>query len=249
MKVSIITATYNSEQTVYKTLHSISCQNYNNIEHIVVDGKSQDDTLAIVQKFSHVNKVISEPDNGIYDALNKGIKHSSGDIIGILHSDDYFKNSEVLSDVIEKFKTDNCDALYADLQYVKSKNNKLKIIRNWKSGVYREKKWLYGWMPPHPTFFVKKEIYDLHGLFVPTLFSSADYELMLRLMYKEKIKVSYLPKVLIQMEVGGQSNASIKNRIFANREDLKSWELNDLKPYWFTTKLKPLRKLTQYIIK
>jgi glycosyltransferase len=138
------------------------------------------------------------------------------------------------------------DAVYADLYYV-DKNNTDKIIRTWKSGSFSPNKFLWGWMPPHPTFFVKKGSYNKYDVFNTTLHSAADYEMMLRLLYKHKIKAAYLPEFIVKMRVGGQSNASIQNRVKANNEDRMAWKLNGIKPYFFTLTLKPIRKVFQFL--
>ena len=246
MKVSIITATYNSASTIGDTLKSVEDQTHSDIEHIIIDGQSKDDTLQILRKFQHLAKVISEPDKGIYDAMNKGISISTGDIIGILNSDDFYTSSDVISSVIELFDGDEClQCVYADLAYV-SQNDTSKIVRKWVSGPYDRLSFVNGWMPPHPTFFVRKEVYDTHGLFNLDLKTAADYELMLRFLYKHHCTCQYLPKTIIKMRAGGASNSNFYARLSANKQDRLAWEVNGLTPQWFTLYLKPLRKLTQY---
>lgn len=244
--VSIITVCFNSEKTIHSTLESVATQDYSSIEHIIIDGKSSDQTLNIVLQFPHVQKIVSEKDKGIYNAMNKGIKMATGDIIGILNSDDFYTGPEVISQVVKKLTENNHDSLYADLLYVDSVNTSKKI-RTWKAGAYQRNKFLYGWMPPHPTFFVRRSVYEQFGTFNEQLRSAADYELMLRFLYKNNISVTYLPATIVKMRAGGNSNASLSNRFRANREDRKAWDLNAMKPYFFTTWLKPLRKLTQFI--
>jgi glycosyltransferase len=245
MKISIITATYNSASTVRDTLKSIAEQEYADIEHIIVDGLSKDNTLDIVKDFTHVAKMISENDKGIYDAMNKGVKLASGDVIGILNSDDFYTGSTILTKVAAAFEDPAVEAVYGDLQYVKQDNVQV-ITRTWKSGSFRKKSLYYGWMPPHPTFFVRKHIYEKCGIFNTTLRSAADYELMLRVLLKYGARVQYIPEVLVKMRAGGMSNASFKNRFRANKEDAMAWKLNQLKPYFFTMWLKPLRKVLQF---
>jgi glycosyltransferase involved in cell wall biosynthesis len=248
MRVSIITVTYNSAKTIRCTLESINSQTYANIEHIIIDGNSTDDTLSILKDFPHIAKIISESDNGLYDAMNKGIALASGDVIGILNSDDMYSSCNVISDVVCMFEKQEVEAVYGDLQYV-HENNLDKVMRTWKAGIFSKKKIYYGWMPPHPTFFVRQQIYKKTGSFNLTLKMSADYELMLRMFIKENIQAAYIPQVLVKMRTGGVSNASFKNRIKANKEDRKAWKLNNLTPYFFTLYLKPFRKILQYIIK
>jgi glycosyltransferase involved in cell wall biosynthesis len=245
LKVSIITITYNSEATLIDTIDSVLNQNYQDIEYIIVDGKSTDSTHSIVHSYKdRISKFVSEKDDGLYDALNKGISLATGDVIGILHSDDFYTNHHVISNVVNAFSHNDADAVYADLFYV-DKNDVNKIHRKWKSGNYKHGLFLNGWMPPHPTFFVKRSVYQKYGSFNLDLVSAADYELMLRFIHKHKIKLAYLPEFIIKMRVGGKSNVSLKNRIRANNEDRKAWRINALSPYFYTLYLKPLRKIIQ----
>jgi glycosyltransferase involved in cell wall biosynthesis len=245
MKISIVTATFNSAKTVRDTLNSIASQQYANIEHIIVDGLSKDNTLTIVKEFPHVAKVVSEKDKGIYDAMNKGLQLTTGDVIGILNSDDFYTGSTVLSRVAAAFEDPSVEAVYGDLQYVKQDNVQL-VTRTWKAGAFRKKLLYYGWMPPHPTFFVRRQVYERTGMFNTSLRSAADYELMLRILLKHDVCAGYIPEVLVKMRAGGMSNASLKNRFKANREDAMAWKMNELKPYFFTMWLKPLRKIFQF---
>ncbi len=246
MRVSIITVCFNSASTVADTIKSVQSQNYPNIEHIIIDGKSKDNTLDIIKSSGHGGPLISERDNGIFYAMNKGIQIATGDIIGILNSDDFYTDQKAIDDVVEQFKRVNCDAVYADLNYIDAKHNE-KIIRKWRSGRYKYTKFNYGWMPPHPTVFVRKEIYDKYGYFNTELRSAADYELMLRFLYKNRIKTHYVPRVLVNMRAGGNSGQSIKHRLKAHLEDYKAWKMNGNIPHWYTMLLKPLRKVLQYV--
>ncbi len=246
-KISIITVTYNCGKTLEETIHSVLLQDHPDVEYIVVDGLSTDDTLEVIRRYRHkIDHFVSEKDEGLYYAINKGIQMATGDIIGILHADDFYIGEDVLTKIDNAFKKENADAVYADLYYV-DQNNTDKIVRKWKSGKYSHGKFLWGWMPPHPAFFVRKEVYQKFGAFNTTLRSAADYELMLRFIHKHKIKLAYLPEFIVKMRTGGQSNASVKNRVKANQEDRKAWELNGMKPYFFTLTLKPLRKIFQFI--
>ena len=246
--VSIITAAYNSEKTIRDTLSCVASQDYPHIEHIIIDGRSTDNTLSIVSGFPHVAKIISERDAGIYDAMNKGIRMCTGEIVGLLNSDDFYVSNTVIREVVEKMMADQTDSLYGDLVYVDPEHME-KIKRTWVAGKFYPRKFLFGWMPPHPTFFVRRKMYESLGVFNSHLKSAADYELMLRFLYKAKISVSYLPKVLVRMRAGGMSNASLNNRIKANIEDREAWRTNDIDPFFFTTWLKPIRKLTQFVRK
>jgi glycosyltransferase len=180
--------------------------------------------------------------------MNKGVQNATGDIIGILNSDDYYYDTAVISEVVRLFELEKTDGLYADLVYV-DRTDSDKIIRYWKSGNYKPGKFLQGWMPPHPTFFVKKEVYQNFGLYNTELRSAADYEYMLRVIHKHGISLTYMPRILTKMRVGGMSNVSLKNRWRANMEDRRAWKMNGVKPRWYTLTVKPLSKLLQFLNK
>lgn len=246
LKVSIITVSFNSAQTIGDTLKSVAAQSYPNIEHIIVDGGSTDQTMKIVADFPHVAKSISEADEGIYFAMNKGLAMASGDVIGILNADDLYADNEVIARVAAVFKNPAVDASYADLVFVDRRDVSI-VFRTWKSGPFKRSSMYNGWMPPHPTFFVRRSVYEKYGHFNTILRSAADYELMLRFLLKHEIYLSYIPQIIIKMRQGGKSTASINNRIKANMEDRKAWQMNGLKPHLFTLILKPLRKIKQFI--
>ncbi len=251
MKISIITPTLNCERQIRKTMDSIFLQESVEIEHIVVDGISTDKTLRILKEYEKkctYLKVISEKDEGLYDAMNKGIKAASGDIIGILNAGDFYADRHILKDVLEKFADSSSQSVYGDLIYIKEDNTE-DIVRFWKSGQFEKKKFYKGWMPPHPTFFVRKGIYEKHGSFNTDLKISADYELILRFLLKNGVPSIYFPKVLVYMPVGGVSNASLFNRLQANKEDRIAWKLNQLKPKFYTTIWKPLSKIKQFFLR
>lgn len=249
MKVSIITITYNSAETLQATIRSVAQQSYRNMEYIVVDGLSKDGTIDIVnQQKEHIHQFISEKDKGIYDAMNKGVGLASGDIIGILNSDDFYADDRVIQDVVDLFERTQADAIYADLLYV-DRDKTDKVLRTWKAGNYQPGMFLKGWMPPHPTFFVKRSVYEKWGNYSTSLRSAADYELMLRFIHKHHIQVAYLPRVITHMRAGGQSNVSFKNRVKANMEDRAAWRMNDLKPGFLTLTRKPLSKIFQFLRK
>jgi glycosyltransferase involved in cell wall biosynthesis len=246
MKVSVITAVFSNKAFVKDAIESVLAQKNVEIEYIVVDGGSKDGTVEVVKSYGdRIDKFISEPDEGVYFALNKGIALATGDIIALLHSDDFYAHAYVLSQVVEAFQKTNCDAVYSNLYYVKSSNTN-KIIRLWDSGDYEENSFYYGWMPPHPAFFAKRSVYQKYGSFNTLLKSAADYELMLRLIFKNQIKLEYIPKFFVKMRTGGASNRSLLNRIRANMEDRKAWYINGLEPKWYTLMMKPLIKLFQY---
>jgi len=246
LKFSIITVSYNAASTIGDTLKSIADQSYNSIEHIIIDGASSDNTAEIIANFPHVAFYVSEKDKGIYHAMNKGIELATGDVIGILNADDLYSHHDVLHNVAELFKDSSVDAVYADLNFVDSADTR-KVKRKWRSGSYKVNDFYWGWMPPHPTFFVRRSVYLNLGMFNTVLNSSADYELMLRLLLKHEIKAAYLQDVIVNMRHGGKSTASIKNRLIANQEDRMAWAMNGLKPHYFTLILKPLRKIKQFI--
>ena len=247
MKISIITATYNSEKTILDTIVSVNNQTYPYIEHIIVDGKSKDDTLKIIESVpNRVKKIISETDKGIYDAMNKGIDLATGDVIGILNSDDFYNSPTIIQEIMSVFENQNCDAVYGDLVYVDNENTN-KVIRYWKSQKYSKGLFKKGWHPAHPTFFVKREVYDRYGKFNLKYKIAADYEIMLRFIEKYGIKMIYLPKIIVKMRVGGASNQGIKNIIQANKESYVAWNDNQLKISLIQFLRKPFSKILQYV--
>lgn len=247
MLISVITSTYNSASFLANALDSFKTQNYAQKELILVDGGSTDKTLEIIEKSAIADKIISERDRGIYDALNKGVALASGDIIGILHSDDMFFDAEVLKSVADLFIAEpRLEAVYGDLLYV-DRDDTDKVIRNWKSGDFDIAKLAYGWMPPHPALFIKKECFLKYGLYDLQYQSAADYDLILRFLYKYKIKTAYLPQVLVKMRVGGISNKTFKNRLRANAEDRAAMKINGVAFPLLVSALKPLRKIGQYL--
>lgn len=249
MKFSIITAVYNNSANILDCLKNIECQSYGNIEHIIVDGGSTDGTLDIIESRRRKNLiVISEPDQGIYDAMNKGINIASGDVIGFLHSDDLYQDCRVIETVAYSMSDLKVDSCYGDLLYVDSEDTG-KIIRYWKAQEYKERRFYWGWMPPHPTFFVRRSIYDKYGTFSLNLGSAADYELMLRFLLRHRITTKYIPRILVKMRIGGVSNATMSNRYHANRMDRQAWSLNGLTPLPWTMWMKPARKISQFIAK
>ncbi len=237
-KISIITVVFNNKEMISSVIDSVQEQTYKDIEHIVIDGGSTDGTVDIIKSYGgKITKFISEPDNGIYDAMNKGIKLASGDIIGILNSDDMYADNAVLKDVAETFERTGADAVYGDLVYV-NKDDTNEVVRYWKSGPYKPGSFRKGWHPAHPALFVRKAIYDKYGVFDTSFDISADFELMLRFFEKHSIKTVYLPRVLVKMRVGGESNRSLANIIKGN--------VNILRAFWksgiFVTPLYTLRR-------
>ena len=249
LKISIITVSFNSVETIRDTIKSIISQDYENIEYILIDAGSTDGTLDIIKEYEgYINYFSSEEDDGIYDGMNKGISVASGEVVGILNSDDFYPNSYIVSNVARTFEKRNCDAVYGDLVYVKFYDTD-KIVRYWQSGNYSVKKIKNGWMLPHPTFFVKREMYEKYGYYNTELKSAADYEMILKLLYKQNINVFYIPMNLVKMRMGGKSNASIMNRIRANKEDGLAWTENQLNKPLFVRIKKPLQKIKQFFLK
>lgn len=222
MKISIITVTRNAENTIEQTIRSVQQQEYNNIQHILIDGESTDRTMEIVNRYhAHFSVVISEPDNGIYDAMNKGIERANGDVIGILNADDVYQDSTVLAQVAEAHANEDLDACYANLVYVKT-NDLSKVVRNWQSQDYTPELSFDGWMPAHPTLFLKSRVYQRVGKFNTELKFQADLEFCTRLFEVHKISSQYIPKLWVRMRLGGATNRSLKNLIIGNWESYQA---------------------------
>lgn len=245
VRISLITVCRNAAGTIGRCMDSVIRQRYAHVEYIIVDGNSIDGTRELILSHkadSHF--FISEGDKGMYEAVNKGIRHATGAVIGLLNADDYFADEHVLGDIAHVFSSVDPDLLYADLDYV---NGKGKVIRKWRSGEYVPGKFNRGWMPPHPTFYAKKKLFDDFGLYNSDYGSAADYELMLRLMYLNGAKVSYLNRVIVRMQAGGVSNSSLYNRMMAWRSDFRAMKNNGIKNPAVGLLLKPLRKIGQFI--
>lgn len=222
MKVSIITVCFNSENTIRKTLESIKNQDSKKIEHLIIDGKSTDNTLSIVKEYTYEKKIISEIDKGIYDAMNKGIKLAQGDIIGFLNSDDFYTSNEVISKLESIFREDPMlEACYADLIYTNQIDTS-KIVRYWKSSKFISGSFSKGWSPPHPTFFVRKSVYERFGVFNLSYRVASDVDLMIRFLEVNKIKVRYVPELWVKMRRGGISNKNLKNILKQNQDILRA---------------------------
>ena len=247
MKISIITPTYNSAKTLSRTIDSIISQNYKDIEYIVMDGGSSDGTQDIVLGYKDRLgiKFISEKDEGIYDAMNKGIRLATGDIIGILNSDDFYNNESLLSDVAQAFNDESIEAVYGDISYFGNDINK--VTRYWKAGEYKESKLNNGWVIPHPALFVRKSMYDKCGLFNIDFKIAADYEFILRILKVYKIQIKYIPKVFVRMFNGGNSGSSLNQRRKGWQDLENSWLANNLKIPKFFILRRVLSKISQYL--
>lgn len=246
MKLSVITVSLNCQDTIAATARSVCEQSYPDIEYLVIDGGSQDGTLAQIELYRRrIATVLSEPDQGLYDAMNKGIARATGDVIGFLHAGDLYADSEVLARVAEVFTDDAVAACYGDLVYVDAQDQH-KITRDWRAGLLTRCKFYYGWMPPHPTFFVRRRHYQQYGGYRLDLGTAADYELMLRYLLRHRLQAVYLPRLLVRMRSGGASNCSFGSRLRAHCMDWKAWLVNRLLPLPWTVPCKPLRKLAQW---
>ena len=223
MKISIVTACYNSASTIRDTLRTIQMQTHKNIEHIIIDGGSTDGTLEILEKNRHhIAHLTSEPDNGLYDAMNRGVSKATGEIIGLLNSDDLLANEHVLSSVANTLADSEIDACYGDLVYVKQ-DDISQVVRYWHSKSYNPALIARGWIPAHPTFYARREVHDRYGMLFNLDYKLAsDYELLLRLLVTHKINVAYIPEVMVKMRLGGTTNKSLKNIINQNKEIMRA---------------------------
>ena len=247
MKVSIITVCLNSDQTIESALDSVLSQTHKDIEYIVIDGSSTDNTMNILRKYEcQITRIVSEPDNGIYDAMNKGIKIATGEIIGILNADDYYPHKRVIEEVAATISRTNSDSCYADVLYVQ-RNNLDKVVRYWKSGRFSKRKFKMGWMPHHGTFYVKRQVFEKYGVYRDRFPVAADYELMLRFLYKYGISTVYIPDVLLKIRTGGASKPGLLTTPKMMVENYRAWKVNGLNTSALTFILKPLRKIAQYI--
>lgn len=226
MKVSIITATYNSAKTIIDCLKSVNDQTWSDIEHIIIDGFSQDETIKLIEKFpNRVTKIISEKDSGIYDAMNKGIKYASGDIIGILNSDDFYQYNNVIEKIVYEFKYNSVESIIADTRFV-NPNNLEKTVRYYSSRKFKPYTFRFGFMPAHPSFFTYKKYYESFGYYKTDYKIAADFELLMRFLYTNKLQYTYLPIDIIKMRTGGISTSSFKSNITLNKEIIRACREN-----------------------
>lgn len=243
MKVSIITVVYNNVSVIRDSIESVLAQSYHNIEYIVIDGASNDGTVEVVRSYGdRITHFISEPDKGIYDAMNKGLKLASGDVIGILNSDDFYVSNDIINMVVEAFEQNYVDSVFADLVYIKPDNID-KVMRYYDSSYFSPSKFAYGWMPAHPTFFVKREVYEKYGFFKIDYQIAADYELLVRFLGKYKISYFYINKPIVKMRIGGISTKGIKSNYILNREIIKACAENGIHTNWVKVLSKYPKKL------
>jgi glycosyltransferase involved in cell wall biosynthesis len=246
LHISVITAVFNRAATLGEALRSVRAQQCPNIEHIVIDGGSTDGSLDVLEAHKGgIAKMISEPDGGLYDALNKGIRHASGDVIGFLHADDQFASPMALARVAAAFEDPAVGAVYGDLVYV-NKNDISHVVRYWRAGQYQREHLSQGWMPPHPTFYVRKDVYSRFGVFDTRYRIAADYENMLRILWRGRVQAAYIPEVLVRMRLGGVSNVSLFNMLHKSREDYAAMRQNGIGGLQALL-LKNVTKLPQFV--
>ena len=247
MKVSLITVTCNSEKYLADCIESVRQQDYPNIEYIVIDGASTDNTLALIRGADTViDKWISEKDAGMYDAINKGMKMATGDIIGILNSDDMLASSATISGIVDCFRQNEVDSIFGDLVYVDAMDTS-RIYRYWKGATYNRKAFQWGWMPAHPTFYLRREVVESLGGYKTHFHSAADFEFMTRYLYKHRVSSCYHPELIVKMRKGGMSNCGWQRRLRANRRDYLALKQNSVPFPFFASIIKPIRKLPQFV--
>lgn len=243
IKITLITATYNSAATIKDTIESVLSQDHPAIEHIIVDGASNDNTLEIVKSYGDkIAKIISEPDKGIYDAMNKGIRAATGDVIGILNSDDFFTSNDVISTIANTFQDNDIDALYGDIHFV-NPDDLDKTVRYYSSEIFKTSLFRFGFMPAHPSFYMKRGCYEKHGLYSLDYKIASDYDLLIRYLYKEKIKYKYVKKDFVTMRIGGVSTENLNSRIILNKEIIKACKRYGIKTNLFLLSLKYFYKI------
>jgi len=248
LKVSVVTAVYNRAGTVAQALASVRGQTWPSVEHIVIDGASTDGTVPILQAHkAQLAVLVSEPDHGIYDALNKGIRRATGDVVGFLHADDLFESNDALACVAEAFFDPAVDAVYGDLVYVRE-HDPTQVVRYWRAGPFVSGCLERGWMPPHPTFYVRRSVYERLGLFDTRFRIAADYESILRFLGMGGVRPRYLPQVLVRMRLGGVSNQSLRSMAHKSREDYAAMQLHGIGGVRALVR-KNLSKLPQFLVR
>ncbi len=248
MKISIVTAVLNSVGTIADAISSVQSQSNNDVEHVIQDGGSNDGTLDVIKGFENsMTHLVSERDKGIYDAINKGISRATGEVVGLMHSDDFFAHDGVLERVAQAFQDPQIDGVYGDLDYVSAIDTN-KVVRHWRSGPYRRELLSRGWMPPHPTLYLRREVFEKWGLYDPEFQISADYDAMLRYLWTGNARLAYLPEVLVKMRVGGESNRSLGRIARKSREDYLALRRNGVGGF-ATLVRKNTNKLKQFIVR
>ncbi|MGP3726445.1 glycosyltransferase family 2 protein [Cereibacter sphaeroides] len=246
MKISVVTAVYNRRDTIADALRSVQAQTYAPVEHVIQDGGSTDGTLEeLARHFRPELSLETARDGGIYPAINRGIARSTGDVVGLLHSDDFFAHDKVLEKVAHAFRDPRVDGVYGDLDYV-SHRNPSRVVRHWSSGAYEPGKLMRGWMPPHPTLYLRRAVFESFGTYDPAFRISADYDAILRWLVRGKIRLAYIPEVLVKMRTGGESNKSLECVLRKSREDLRAIRRNEIGGVR-TLMLKNALKVSQFV--
>ncbi len=251
MKISIITATYNSIDTLELCMNSVLNQTYDAIEYVIIDGNSKDGTVKLINEKAEIYKNIvwiSESDHGIYDALNKGVKMATGEVIGFVHSDDFLANNTIIGKIAHVFKSEHVDGVYGNLHYVQFDNVNT-IVRNWISKPFKRKLLNRGWMPAHPTLFLKSDIYRKHGQFNIDYRIAADYDFILRIFKSCEYNFYHLPETITKMRVGGESNRDLKSLILKTKEDYRAAKTNKIRLPFLTIGLKNISKIPQWLLR
>lgn len=249
MKVSIITVTYNAAEFLNSCIQSVIEQDYSHIEHIIVDGKSTDGTLEIITSYQNeISTWVSEPDDGIYDAMNKGISMATGEVIGILNADDFYVDSQVITKIVNSFIEHKVDSVFGDLVYI-NPGEEDKIVRYYRGAKFNPEWFSQGKMPPHPTFFVKRGLYENYGNFLTNYHICSDFEIMLRFLKKHQASYHYLPEVMVKMRTGGRSSWGIQNTILLNKEMLDICKKHNVSTNWLKIYSKYFTKVFQLVQK
>lgn len=247
MKISIITVAFNSRPYIEECINSVLRQTYSDIEYLVIDGGSTDGTVDLLRQYDgSISRWVTEPDKGIYDAMNKGIKLSTGDVIGFLNSDDLYVGDAAISSVAKEFQEKSTDSVFADLLFVK-RNDTRKVVRYYTSFNFSPRKFAYGWMPAHSTFFAKRGVYEKYGIFKTDYRIAADYELLLRFLGRYGITYSYLPEVLVKMRTGGVSTRNFRSNVILNREIMRACAENGINTNILKVYSKYLTKVLQLL--
>ena len=248
MKVSIVTAVLDRADTIAQAVKSVQRQSHRQLEHVIQDGGSQDGTVEIVERLTdNRTNLVSEPDLGIYDAINRGIARSTGDVVGLLHSDDFFSHEEVVARIAAAFENPEVEAVYGDLDYVSSADPD-RVVRRWRAGIFSQSKLRRGWMPPHPTLYLRASVFRDYGNYDTSFEIAADYDAILRYFGSAQVRSVYLREVLIKMRVGGASNASLGHILKKSKEDLRALRRNDIGGYGALA-FKNLSKIGQFVLK
>jgi len=246
ISVSVITVSYNSVKTIYDTINSVLTQTYPNIEYIIVDGSSSDGTVELIKSYgTKISKFISEPDTGIYDAINKGIKIATGDIVGIINSDDFFYTNDVIEKVVRSFCDNEIDAVIGAVRFVDPINTS-KIVRYFSSKKFKPWRFKYGFMPAHPSFYTKRELFEKFGYYKTDYKIGADFELLIRFLYINRIKYMYLEMPFLSMRMGGVSNRSLHSKCILNKEIYRACKENGLKTNYFLLYFKYFIKMFEF---